>query len=206
MNNSPWMADSGHTLYFAGQQGQVLRLVSGAVRLDGHTDDGLVFVQLALPGDLLGSELQADLPYAFTARAVVPCVIRREPMLTPHTQGEAWRQQHRRCVEALRLRTGPAPQRLRALLLLLSASTDVADGSDQVLPTLRDMAAMIDSAPETVSRILGGLRRCDVLQERQRKGARFDRDHLRDCALPQGLTRSVRSSTTIELQLAASVA
>lgn len=190
------LASTGDTLYDAGEHGPVLQLQSGAVRLDGRTADGLVFVQLALPGDYLGLERDAGLPYAFTARAIVPCVVRHGTPASPlqADPAESWQQQHRRCRETLQLRTGPAPERLRQLLLLLSGG--VADDlrQDMPLPMLKDMAAIIDSAPETVSRILGSLRRSEVLSDRQPQQARFSRQVLRDSPLLPGMSRSIRQS------------
>lgn len=183
-------ATTGSLLFEAGSTGPVLQIHSGAVRLDHPNADGPTFVQLALPGDLIGLEREAGLPYAFSARAVVPS--RYAPAgiaVKPEQRMDGWQQQNRRCIEALRMRSGSAPERLRHLLLLLSQGNP-SDDLGQTLPTLKDMAAIIDSAPETVSRILGSLKRASLLQERHPQAASFDPERLRVSPMMPGMTCS----------------
>ncbi len=193
--SNPVFVESGQTLITAGHHGPVFRVESGAFRLDAVGADGDTFVQLAMPGDLLGVERCVGLPYALTARAILPSVVgevsaqeRSDALLA-----EGWQQQHRRCVEALSLRTGSAPERLKQLLLLLLGSGDEEDYATAFQrPSLRDMAAIIDTARETVSRILGSMERNAMLQDRQRTTVRFDPDVLRDTHLYEGMSRSIR--------------
>lgn len=153
-------------------------------------------MQLVLPGDLVGVELLAACPYTCTARAVVPSVVSCRRL-----DGDAERrlalvdglmQQQRRMAELVSLRSGPAQDRLKQLLLLLAPHDGPWDagGVRCALPTLKDMAAILDAAPETVSRIFANLKRTHLLDVRQRQGASFNVSRLRDAAWPAGMTRS----------------
>jgi CRP-like cAMP-binding protein len=166
------------------------------MRLDLADRDGAQFVQIVLPGDLLGLELLAAYPYAHTARAIVPCVARRRMLATDAERRlallDGLMQQQRRGADLMALRTGPAQDRLKALLLMLAPGETpwAADAAHVALPTIKDIAALLDTAPETVSRIFANLRRSHIVDARQRKGASFNASRLRDLAWPAGMTRS----------------
>lgn len=179
---------SGELLYAAGERGHALRMLSGVVRLDGVDEQGQPqFMQLALAGDHLRSFALSRMNCLNSARALVPCqVIRVHEPPTSVALAQHWQ----RAAQALQLRSGTIPERLKRLLLLLSGATPDWD-AQRDLPTLRDMAGVIDTSPETVSRILGQLRRQQVLAGRQRQTARFDHERLRHCVLPPGMTSSV---------------
>lgn len=183
----------GDLLCEAGAVGVVWQLESGALRLDSA--DGQ-FMQLVLPGDMVGVELLAASAYSYTARAVVPSTVsyvqlnndaeRRMALL------EGLMQQQRRMGHLVALRSGSAQDRLKQLLLLMAPGQGSWDGVDArcVLPTLKDMAAILDTAPETVSRIFANLKRTHLLDVRQRQSASFNVSRLRDAAWPAGMTRS----------------
>jgi hypothetical protein len=183
-----WKA--GQDIFQSGQDGPCWRVEEGLVLLDMSEPGGTGFTQLALPGDWLGAEFETEGTYAYRAHALVACVLSLD---TQPDAATVWRQHHRRSREAMLLRTGSAPERLKQLLLSLPAVD--ASGGHRELPTLKDMAEIIDSAPETVSRILSHLRRASVLQHRQRQGAGFDRSELLNCVLPPGMTRSSLAAT-----------
>nr|MBP7522905.1 helix-turn-helix domain-containing protein [Leptothrix sp. (in: b-proteobacteria)] len=63
-------------------------------------------------------------------------------------------------------------------------------GAHCALPTIRDMAAIIDTAPETVSRIFANLKRARIVDGRRRQGASYSLSHLREADWPVGMTRS----------------
>ena len=180
---SKWMA--GQDVFRAGQVGICWRLDDGLIRLDMPAPDGAVFAQLARPGDWLGAEMAPDGRYAYGARTLVSCVLSQGEQPDPAT---LWQQHHRRTLEAMQMRTGTVPQRVKQLLLLISESGGGAHPRE--LPTLRDMADIVGSAPETVCRVLSGLRRSDVLQHRQRQAAYFDHTDVLEFVLPRGMTRS----------------
>ena len=185
---------AGDLLCEAGAVGVVWQLESGALRLD--RPDGQ-FMQLVLPGDMVGVELLAASAYAYTARAVVPSAVRYTPLANDAERRMALldglMQQQRRIDHLVALRTGSAQDRLKQLLLLLAphdADWGEAAGARCVLPTLKDMAAILDTAPETVSRIFANLKRTHLLDVRQRQSASFNVSRLRDAAWPTGMTRS----------------
>lgn len=188
---------TGDMLFEAGHGGPVWQLQAGALRLDLVDREGQRFTQLVLPGDLVGAEQLAASGYAHTARAIVPSVaVQRAAGGDAERRlllAEALLCQLARTGDLVALRTGTAQERLRHLLLLLSgaeASWDEAEASQRVLPTIKDVAAIIDTAPETVSRIFANLKRSRLLDARQRQGARFSAARLREQVWPTGMTRS----------------
>lgn len=196
--DTPVALNSGDQLFEAGSSGSVWQLSRGALRLDRVDREGSRFMQIVLPGDLLGLEVLAAYPHAYTARAIVPSVARRLVLA-----GEAERrmalieglvQQQQRGGDLVTLRTGAAQDRLKHLLLMLAPAEAgwAAEGSACALPTIRDMAAIIDTAPETVSRIFANLKRSQILAGRQRQSASFSPARLRDSEWPTGMTRSDR--------------
>lgn len=205
LGTEPIQLAAGERLCEAGSQdGLGWQLLSGALRLDQGGSGRERLVQLALPGDLVGLEPLCGLPRQVSAIALVDCCVRE---LLPSEAGQdgavarllatALTQQWQRAADMSGLRTGPTPERVRRLMLMLqSRPGDDADAGPlptahpHALPRIKDIAALVDSAHETVSRILSGLRRLQVLDERHTQFARFDRQRLDDCLLPKGMTRS----------------
>jgi CRP-like cAMP-binding protein len=186
---------TGEALFHAGDDGGIWQLESGAMRLDLVAGEGPgQLFQIALPGDLLGLEALAACSQQSTARAIVRSTVRR-----CRFHGDAQRhlalleglmQARQRSADLVRLRTGPAPERIRALLVLLASAEAEAGPRVRALPTIRDMAALIDATPETVSRILAQLRRHRILDGRQRQGASYSLARLCQGDWPRGMTRS----------------
>lgn len=176
---SELLLDAGDALFAIGDPGSVWQLERGVMRLDRAGRDGVVgLAQVALPGDWLGLEAIAAYGHQFEARAVVPCLVRRCSLMTDAERRlalmDALLQSQQRAADLVALRTGPAGVRLKSLLALLALTTgDPAHDEERALPTIRDMAVLIDATPETVSRILSQLRRRQVLTGRSRQGARF---------------------------------
>ena len=187
---------SGDVLFEAGSMGSIWQLENGALRLDRVTREGSRFIQIVLPGDLLGLELLAAYPYAYTARAIVPSLARRRGLSSDADRRlvliEGLTQQQRRGEDLVMLRSGPAQDRLKHLLLLLAPVHGPwnSEGQPCALPTIKDMAAIIDTAPETVSRIFANLKRTHLLDARQRQSASFSPSRLREAEWPAGMTRS----------------
>jgi hypothetical protein len=153
----------GQVLVEAGRQGAVWRVLSGVIRLERPTRDGHVLVQLALPGDLIGVETLCAQVHACTATALlkakVEVVVFAGELSQYTTVVKGLLQQQRQAMDMVRLRTGSIQQRLVHLLALLGQG---ADGRVRVLkrdelPTLREMAQIVDSANETVCRELNVL-------------------------------------------------
>jgi hypothetical protein len=155
------------------------RVVSGVVRLDQRGTDTTVLVSLAMPGDLIGYETLLGGTHSFDASALVPAVLQA---IAPKTQAErnalmveALLQQPQRSHDMARIRTGPVVARVATLLRLLGhlPPPDFLSGDDTVdadavrnqLPTLRELAGVVDAKHETVCRVLAQL-----LPPRSRKG------------------------------------
>jgi CRP-like cAMP-binding protein len=172
------------------------RLESGALRLDSQAaDGGSDFVRLALPGDLLGVESLAGVTDHLTVRAITPARLRPVDLVdTTHLTQllmETISKVHQRCCEMASLRTGSTTVRIQRLLQMLSSgSTSASHASEPTrcaLPTLSDMATIVNAAPETVCRVLASLRELDFLQERSPKSAKHHRLEVRDHRVKPGM-------------------
>jgi CRP-like cAMP-binding protein len=150
----------GQTLLRAGAAGAVWRIRQGLVCLERAGCEGQQVLLLAGPGDLVGVEALCAEPVSGTVTALLDSVACLEPLT-----GEAARmatlaagfvQQQRQALDMALLRSGPVAERLRHLLALLGRRA----GGRQVtlerkaLPSLKDMAQIVASTPETVCRSL----------------------------------------------------
>jgi hypothetical protein len=165
----------GHVLVSSGEFGPVWRVTQGVFRLERLGLDGLSLVQLALPGDLLGAESLCGEAYVYTVTAITTGAAQ-----TQTTQGElsrfgivakAYLQQQRRTHDMMKLRGGPVAERLEHFLKLISRN---ADGSERELdrrdlPVLKDVAAIVDTATETVCRELNAFLPARVYQRPKRE-------------------------------------
>ncbi len=154
------------------------QLESGALRIDSAGPDGSCeLTRLALPGDYLGVENLVGMQDSLTVRAITPA------RLVPVTlMEEGQRMQllmdaivkgHRRCREVLSLRTGEAAVRIKRLLHLLPHSSGGDTGPIScILPSLKDIASIVNLTPESVCRILSDFRQMDQLVPRVRKSTR----------------------------------
>ncbi len=180
----------GGILFTAGTSTGVWRILSGAVRLDHVDASGSRFVRLAVAGDCVGEETLAGGSHLSDARAVVHCQAQR--LATGEgNDGSALaagilQRQHQRFLDVVRLRTGTVSDRLRCLFAMLAGGSARAIGTFACpVPTLADLAAIVDAAPETVSRVLGDFRREGVLRERRRAGVVVDGERLHAHPRPQ---------------------
>jgi hypothetical protein len=160
---------SNQSIVLAGEFGPVWRVVEGVVCLDRK--GGLIRqpVQLALAGDLIGTEALCGLPYQLSASAFTRCRLEPvhpdagaapEPLLQ-----QALLQHLGRSQDMAQLRTGSVLQRLTHLLGLMGLECAVleaglmgqADAVRDALPTLREVALLVDAKTETVCRALARL-------------------------------------------------
>ncbi len=181
-DHRPLHVHAGHPPIFQpGDTGTVWRVRQGVVRLNRPAGAGRLPVQLALPGDLIGIEALCDQPYQFCAEAFTDCELEPVPLGTAD-EGEALRQallrevllqQQSRSQDMATLRTGSVLERMVHLLRLLglpwqgaqALAGGQADAIRQALPTLREVAELVDAKTETVCRALAQL-----LPPRSRKG------------------------------------
>lgn len=144
---------------------------------------------LGRPGDLILPDGPGE-----TGRALMPSELL--PLAEPRSR-EEWhallvrssRQQRRQAADLAALRTGPAADRVRRLLLLLAAP----EAPPQMLPSLRTMSVLLDIAPETVSRVVSALRQLQLLDGGPPDTARRACQSARQLAvrpLPAGLSSS----------------
>jgi hypothetical protein len=148
---------------------------------------------LALPGDLLGTQLlSGELPVrevrAVTAGRLEP-VTCTSLVLMSRLLTEALIQARRQGRELVRLRSGGVPERVKALLLLLG-SDDARDEQVVAMPTLRDMSRIVDSSPESVSRVISSMRRRRIVGDRSPQSATFSRAQLQALVETTGMTCS----------------
>jgi len=158
---------SNQSIFLSGESGPVWRVVEGVVRLDRDTGPIRQPVQLALPGDLIGTEALCGQPYQFSASAFTRC--RLEPVPPEAAPGpllqQALLQQLHRSQDMAQLRTGSVQQRLTHLLGLMRLDRAVheadrvgqADAVREALPALREVALLVDAKTETVCRALAQL-------------------------------------------------
>jgi len=96
------------------------------------------------------------------------------------------------------LRTSSTTVRIKRLLQMLSSCDD--SGANEhtpcSLPTLSDMATIVNAAPETVCRILGNLRELDVLQDRSQPWEHFNRLANREHRVRPGVPARVPTLRT----------
>ncbi len=175
--------------------GYVWQLETGALalsRIQSNGDSELMC--LALAGDLLGVERMAGVSGEIEARAITPVALKRVSV-APGDVGklviQALARAQQRCSEMVAVRSGSVPDRVRRLLLLL-AERSSPDGAlrTNALPSLRDMAIIVGSAHETVSRVLGSLKSLDLLQDRKAQSGTLKVQGLRDCSFLPGMTSS----------------
>ncbi|HMS26234.1 MAG TPA: cyclic nucleotide-binding domain-containing protein [Burkholderiaceae bacterium] len=162
------------TIFSIAENATLWRVTSGVVRLDQlELDSTPHLVVLAIPGDLIGVESLCQAPYSLQAQALTDVVLQAITVQSPaHNQQlmmEALLQHPIRSHDMSRLRTGSVLSRMTHLLrmmgyessLLGSASMDSnANEAATIrnnLPTLRELAQVVDAKPETVCRTLAQL-------------------------------------------------
>ena len=159
----PISVSRGQSLLAAGGVGPVWHVTQGVFKLERQAQVGQILVQLAQAGDLIGVESLCAEPYAFTAVALVAA--QAQPLAAGQdldhytTMKQGFMQQQRQTCEMHRLRTGSIVQRLAYLLTVLGKQADgrVLTVQRKELPTLKEMARVVDSTFETVCRELNTL-------------------------------------------------
>lgn len=158
---------------------RVWRVQSGVLRIDQQAADGsLHFIRLALPGDLLGVEALAGASASDVRRAITPVTLSPVRLGDEQHLAQLFRdavvRNYQRCRETASLRIGTVDERVRRLLLLVAHGADqlpVPTATSALLPTipsLVNIASIINAAPETVSRIISAFRASGFLLEERR--------------------------------------
>ena len=164
----------GQALLYAGQRGALWRIVSGALRIERCGDGASALIQLALPGDCVGLEALLGQPYAVNVSALVASTVRIEPVGDDAARlavlGELLAQQQRQAQEMARLRSGSAAERVSCLVRKLGGGI-VNPQARKTLPPLKEMAPIVDVAPETICRELKRLLPAKSAPRRPRQAA-----------------------------------
>ena len=164
----------------------------GIVKLVNIAENGTYrIVRLMGPGSVVGLELlDGSDGYHHTAIAVGQVDLCKIPVTTvkqlekEHTElyvhvGEQLQKQLDLADQwIVALGTGSAQQRMAQLILILSASYADKDGAFNLLSG-EDMAAMISTSVETVSRIIAELKRQKIIYKNEEKLYNCDADALR---------------------------
>jgi CRP-like cAMP-binding protein len=165
------------------------------VRADASSDDVL---WLASPGDLIGADRLAGDTQPLCVVAVTTALL--SPVAAdvdlPATTllAQAYAQARRQARDLLRLRTGAVADRVKALLLLMGTHTGGGgDHVDMELPSLRRLADVLDTAPETVCRVLARLRDMQLLEPAAPGRLRLTLAELQALSPPPGMTACGRA-------------
>jgi CRP-like cAMP-binding protein len=176
------LCPAGSAIFMSGDAGPLWRVAAGVVRLERKHGPQRQVVRLALPGDLIGIESLCGKPYQFDANALTPLRIEPVACTAPEERDclmqQALLQQLARYEDMATLRTGPVAQRLAHLLRLLGLAWQAwsrpvvgaksqAGGGRKMLPSLREMAQVVDAQHETVCRALARLERSGTERETQ---------------------------------------
>lgn len=151
---------AGQRLFGAGESGPVWQLVKGVMRLETNQPSGGRLVHLVQTGDLVGAESVLAQAYTFNATAVVASQLKTVDLETEIHRilvlATAFKQGQQRAAEVMQLREGSVAQRLDHLLEILhrASGDDILDIRQRQLPSLRDIASIVNAAPESVCRNL----------------------------------------------------
>ncbi len=183
--HAPRQFVGGDLIHCAGARGPLWRVLEGTVRLHSGPPDAPRIAQIAIAGDLVGVDALCRRPYRFEARALTACRLRPEPV-TDLGAGrdlmcEALVRQQERALDMAELRIGPVTRRVDRLLEMMRLDKctvprrghALSDPTRQGLPTLRELAQIVDASPETVCRALAQIRaqrRARSAAERPRNG------------------------------------
>jgi CRP-like cAMP-binding protein len=173
------------------------RVESGALRVDSaQLDESCSFVHLALPGDVIGIESLLGGVEPFVVRALTPAALvpvdaadeDRVKQLLLDAVGKGYL----RCRALVLLRTGSPQERVKRLLLMLANTDDssIGEAAACALPSLSDMAAIVNVAPETVCRALANLRQSNFLQDCSPQISKHQPLELRTHRLQPGVSLS----------------
>ncbi|MGI9216222.1 MAG: hypothetical protein ACR2JA_04395 [Hydrogenophaga sp.] len=163
------MSSRGVTVERLLERGQVMDATPDA-GLAWRVERGLLLVhspgswRLALPGDWLNIEALCGLPPDTRNTALIPSRLQALPALPARGSHDLLtrvvHQQRQWADHLLALRSGSVEQRIRHLLDLVRQAVGGArgDAAEPDLPALRDIAALVDAAPETACRVLARVR------------------------------------------------
>lgn len=158
----------GEQLYSSGTAGICWRVISGSVRLNRMTDDGqMLFANLAVTADVIGTETLLMGQYAFCAVALSNCELAPWPDGLSGTSKNVLLQilaaAERRTADVVALRFGLAIDRVIRLIAML-AQRDENHDLCFVLPKAQDISEITDLTKETISRTISTLKQNGIIK------------------------------------------
>lgn len=181
--NSTWTLDSNQVVQEPSQNEYYL-LLAGCIRINYVNKKGeSTFIRLVLPGDYLGVERFTESQLSVEYITITPCSIQREFAVNSELPADVLKtvliQSYKRCKDVVAyLRCGSAQERLTHLLMMMvspepqqkSTSSEIAC----LMPSIKDMANIVDVAPESISRTIANLKKDNILANRKRFTAKLN--------------------------------
>lgn len=155
--------DRGETVDVRQTPGALWQVEEGLLLIQGPVDSGAGGWRLAMPGDWLALEDACGFGSAGPGTALVSSRLRAVPEAQQMSSDSLLRrlilQQQRWAGHLMALRSGPVELRIRHLLGLVRQAVGHRRASEpNALPILRDVAMLVDAAPETACRVLTRLK------------------------------------------------
>lgn len=187
--------EEGAVLYEEGYEDNAIYTIrDGLVKLVRYQPDGKGrIVRLMKTADTIGLERVLGRPYGHTAIALLPVTACRIPVGVLRQLDTEKPRFYRKLMERwatalfqaddyiMMLLSGTVKQRVAQLICWL-ADIDHAHKSRVVMLNGRDIAAMLDITPESVSRILAELKRQNILRPRNDGYYEYDAKALKEYA------------------------
>lgn len=129
-----------------------------------------------MPGDYFGVERFTESQLSIEYMTITPCTIRREFAVNSELPADVLKtvliQSYKRCKYVVAyLRSGSAQERLPHLLMMMvSPEAEKHTNGDLscLMPSIKDMASIVDVAQESISRTIAHLKKDNILANRKR--------------------------------------
>ena len=172
----------GEQIYCARTAGIAWRVISGSVRLNRIASDGeLRFANLAVEGDVIGTETLLSGRYEFLAVALSDCELAPWPEGLSSVSKDSLLQilaaAERRTADVVALRSGLAIDRVMRLIEII-AQRDENQDLCFALPKGQDFSEITDLTKETVSRTISSLKHDGFLRKKENPGHAVHRNYI----------------------------
>lgn len=174
---STWTLQSNQVVQEPSQNEYYL-LLSGCIRINYVNQKGeSTFIRLVLPGDYLGVERFTESQLSVEYITITPCSIQREFAVNSELPADVLKtvliQSYKRCKDVVAyLRCGSAQERLTHLLMMMVSPEHQQKSNTTeracLMPSIKDMANIVDVAPESISRTIANLKKDNILANRKR--------------------------------------